>query len=203
MTIPLRHSSPVKIISNSRTFFATSSIYDKRSLLQSERSAGLFVDVLLHYRSNYLLHEFVVMPDHFHVLLTVDSQISIEKAIQLIKGGFAFRAAREFGFHPPIWQKGFSEIRVSEPGAYAKFRNYIYENPVACGLAFHASGFRFSSASGKWQMDAVPQGLKPSSCQHSSTRLKPCPDTNLLATITSPRIAGAKAQGRCAADRHG
>src|SRR5690242_18521116 len=116
MTIPLRHSSPVKIISNSRTFFATSSIYDKRSLLQSERSAGLFVDVLLHYRSNYLLHEFVVMPDHFHVLLTVDSQISIEKAMQLIKGGFAFRAAREFGFHPPIWQKGFSESGYRNQG---------------------------------------------------------------------------------------
>ena len=165
MTIPLRHSSPVKISSTSRTFFATSSIYDKRSLLQSERSADLFVDVLLHYRnkSNYLLHEFVVMPDHFHVLLTLDSQISIEKAVQLIKGGFAFRAARELGFHPPIWQKGFSETRVSEPGTYAKLRNYIYENPVARGLALHASGFRFSSASGEWQRDPVPQGLKPSS----------------------------------------
>jgi REP-associated tyrosine transposase len=165
MTIPCRHSSPVKITSNSRTFFATSSIYDKRSLLQSQRSANLFVDVLFHYRneSNYLLHEFVVMPDHFHVLLTVGSQISIEKAMQFIKGGFAFRAARELGFHTPIWQKGFSETRVSEPGAYARFKNYIYENPVARGLALHASGFRFSSACRQWQMDPVPQGLKPSS----------------------------------------
>jgi len=43
------------------------------------------------------------MPDHFHVLLTVGAEMTVEKAVQLIKGGFAFRAgansgsARQFG----------------------------------------------------------------------------------------------------------
>jgi len=45
----------------------TSSIIAKRSLLQSERSAALFIRVLYAYRAErkFRLHEFVVMPDHF------------------------------------------------------------------------------------------------------------------------------------------
>src|SRR6266566_7977562 len=36
------------------------------------------------------------MPDHFHVLIT--PTITLERALQLIKGGFSFRATKELGF---------------------------------------------------------------------------------------------------------
>ena len=47
-------------------YFITASTFHKQTILQSERMAGLWVDVLLHCRrkQKYLLHEFVVMPDH-------------------------------------------------------------------------------------------------------------------------------------------
>ncbi len=53
-------------------YFITACTFQKKNLLQSDRMAGLLVEVLLHYRAErkYLLHEFVVMPDHFHLLLT-------------------------------------------------------------------------------------------------------------------------------------
>jgi putative transposase len=53
--------------------------------------ADLFVQVLLSYREQhkYLLHEFVLMPDHFHLLIT--PTLTLERALQLIKGGFSFR----------------------------------------------------------------------------------------------------------------
>jgi putative transposase len=53
-------------------YFVTASTFQKRSLFQTERMARLFGDVLFHYRGQgrYLLHEFVLMPDHFHVLLS-------------------------------------------------------------------------------------------------------------------------------------
>jgi putative transposase len=118
MAIPLRHADPVRATAGARTFFVTSSISDKRNLLQSERSAGLFVRVLYDYRAQrkFRLHEFVVMPDHFHTLLTVECEMTIERAVQFIKGGFAFRAGRELGFRAPIWQKGFSEVRILDAG---------------------------------------------------------------------------------------
>src|SRR5436190_23805955 len=61
MAIPLRRSDPANIVAGCRTFFVTSSIAEKRNLLQSHRSAELFIDVLYQYRSQhkYLLHDFI------------------------------------------------------------------------------------------------------------------------------------------------
>src|SRR6266404_6529601 len=132
MAIPIRHASPENVAAGTRTFFITSSIAGKRNLLQSDRSAQLFVRVLYEYRAQgkFRLHEFVVMPDHFHLVLTIDAGMTVERAVQFIKGGFAFRAGREFGIRPPIWQKGFSEIRVTDCVAFGRQREYIRNNPV-------------------------------------------------------------------------
>jgi REP element-mobilizing transposase RayT len=83
-----------------RTFFVSSTTDGRRALLQSDRMAQLLVDVLAENRrkGRFLLHEFVIMPNHFHLLLTPGPDIPLEKALQFIKGGFSFRARREFQF---------------------------------------------------------------------------------------------------------
>jgi REP element-mobilizing transposase RayT len=65
MTIPYRGRT------GDGTYFITASCFQKQCLLQSETRAGLFTDVLYHYQKQgrYLLHEFVVMPNHFHLLI--------------------------------------------------------------------------------------------------------------------------------------
>jgi putative transposase len=102
-------------------YFITAAAFQKRSILQSDKMAGLLVDVLLDYRSQgkYLLHEFVVMPDHFHLLIT--PRESLERAMQLIKGGFSFRAKRELGFVHEIWQPSFYDRRVRGAEEYFAF----------------------------------------------------------------------------------
>jgi hypothetical protein len=57
-------------------FFAGCKTYMDRPFFQAQNEAELFIDVL---RTNTLagkfkLHDFVVMPDHFHVLLTIDGE---------------------------------------------------------------------------------------------------------------------------------
>jgi putative transposase len=163
MAIPIRHSSALNIAATRRTFFVSSSIAEKRNLLQSHRSAQLFIDVMYHYRAQdrFLLHSFVIMPDHFHLLMSLGSEISIERAVQLIKGGFAFRAGRELGFRPPVWQRGFSEVRISDAIAFANVCEYIAQNPVKRKLTLTAAEYVYSSASSRFELDEVPQGLKP------------------------------------------
>ena len=158
MSIPIRNANQSHVIARDRTFFVTSSTWNKTGLLQSARAASLFIDVLYHYRhqGKYLLHEFVVMPDHFHVLITVGAEMTVEKAVQLIKGGFAFRAGRELGFRAPVWQKGFSEIRMKESDAFLKVREYIHENPVKRRLATVSSDYPYSSAHPGFELDAPP-----------------------------------------------
>jgi putative transposase len=67
---------------STRTFFVSSTTAGRRALLQSDRMAQLLVDVLAENRRKrrVLLHEFVIMPNHFHLLLTPAAEIPLEKA---------------------------------------------------------------------------------------------------------------------------
>jgi putative transposase len=163
MSVPARNANPSRIVASERTFFVTSSTWNKQALLQSDRSATLLIDVLYHYRreGRFLLHEFVIMPDHFHVLITVGAEMTVEKAVQFIKGGFAFRAGRELGFRAPVWQKGFSEVRVASAEALPGIRAYIQSNPVKRFLAQAPAEYQYSSAHPGFELDALPQRLKP------------------------------------------
>ncbi len=116
-----------------------------RALLQSERNAVLLIDVLRENvkASKFRIHDFVVMPDHVHLLITVDRDLAIEKAIQLIKGGFSFRLKKEFGYAGEVWQRGFSEVRVNDRQSFLQHREYIAQNPVRAGLAGSAEKFPY------------------------------------------------------------
>jgi len=75
-----------------------------QTLLSDRTHGNLFIDNLYHYRreGRYLLHEFVLMKDHFHLLVTVDGNTSIERAVQFIKGGFSYRAKKELDFRSAV-----------------------------------------------------------------------------------------------------
>jgi putative transposase len=163
MAIPSRNSDPANIQSDQRCFFITASTFGKRALLQSERSASLLMNVLAQYQvqTKFRLHAFVVMPDHFHALLSVDSDMSIEKAVQFIKGGFSFRAGRELGMRGEIWQKGFSEVRVLSYEQFEAYKTYIHQNPLRKHLCNQPEEFVYSSANGRLSTDLPPERLKP------------------------------------------
>jgi putative transposase len=120
------------------------------------------IDTLRHYQGTaYLLHEFVVMPDHIHVLIT--PKTSLEKAVQFIKGGFSYRAKKELGSNMEVWQKGFSDHRIRDAQDYLRHVAYIRENPVRKHLCERAGEFSYSSARAGFELDPVPRGLKPAS----------------------------------------
>ena len=155
MTIPYRGTT------GDGTYFVTSSTFQKKALLQSERMASLLTKTLIEYRNQqkYELHEFVVMPDHFHLLIT--PIVTLERAIQLIKGGFSFRAGRLFRVPANIWQTSFYDRRVRDAAEYETFRQYIHWNPVKRVLASKPEEFAHGSAAQKARLDPVPQRLKP------------------------------------------
>src|SRR5271155_5524667 len=107
MSKPSRPSDPENATGRTRTFFATTSTAGGRPLFQTERMANLFIDVLRSYMrtGKFIVHDFVVMPNHVHVLITIPGDLSIEKAMQFIKGGFSFRANKELGFRGEVWQR--------------------------------------------------------------------------------------------------
>ncbi|HEV2400356.1 MAG TPA: transposase [Candidatus Sulfotelmatobacter sp.] len=146
--------------SNGQTYMITSRAWGSRTLFSREGWAKLLIETLYHYRgSAYLLHEFVVMPDHIHVILT--PKTSLEKSVQFIKGGFSYRAKKELGSNMEVWQKGFSDHRIRDASDYRIHQIYVQQNPVRKHLCERAEDYPYSSARPGFDLDPAPQGLKP------------------------------------------
>ncbi|PYX84968.1 MAG: hypothetical protein DMG68_19095 [Acidobacteria bacterium] len=143
-----------------QTYMVTTEAWGRRALFRAEPWARLLIDTLYHYRdSAYLLHEFVIMPDHIHALIT--PLTSLERAVQFIKGRFSYRAKKELGSNLEIWQKGFSDHRIRDADDYAQHVEYIRQNPVKKQLVARPEEYAFTSAHPGFTLDEVPQGLKP------------------------------------------
>jgi putative transposase len=123
----------------------------------------IFVRSLIGYRAegHYALHAFVLMPEHFHVLITPATDISLERAVQFIKGGSARRIRESRSLQFPVWQRGFTDHRIRDFDDYETHVRYIEENPVKRGIVVSPDEYAWSSAAQGVQLDDVPQRLKP------------------------------------------
>jgi len=150
-----------------RVFFVTTVTAARLPIFRRDAAANLLMDTLAHYRDEgkYLLHEFVIMPDHVHLLLTPSKEISLERAVQFIEGGFSFRLRRGH-----VWRQSFTNHRVRNADDYECYLEYIRMNPVQARLSVTPETYPYSSAAATIRTDVVPQGLKPCSNEEVSTR---------------------------------
>jgi putative transposase len=120
------------------TYAITTATYQRHALLSRTANAELLVATLFHYRDQgrYLLHGFVVMPEHLHVLLTPAQGQAIERCAQCIKGGFSHSLRAQFSGE--IWQAGFHEHRIRDEQDFRRQMGYIAANPERRGLVGHA-----------------------------------------------------------------
>jgi putative transposase len=154
---------------NQQTYFVTATTWQRGALFNNVQWANLFLATLHSYRGRgYLLHEYVLMPEHFHVLIT--PAVTLERAVQFIKGGFSFRAKKELNSAMEIWQRGFSDHRIRDLQDFDAHVGYIYRNPVGRKLVENAVEYPYGSAFPGSTKDEVPQWLKP-------PRKEPCDGT--------------------------
>ena len=85
----------------------------------------------------------------------------MEKAVQLIKGGYSFRVKKELNSSLEIWATGYTEHRVKDAADYQQHAAYIRETPVRTKLVDTCAEYRCGSASGEWEIDPTPPWLKP------------------------------------------
>src|SRR3989304_1832955 len=110
MSVPKRHSR------TPGTYFVTSRTWESRKLFVKTSPCEIFVETLVLYRNegDYLLHDFVLMPEHFHALLTLAKDTPLERAVMYIKGASARKIGEMLNSKFPIWQRGFSDHRVRD-----------------------------------------------------------------------------------------
>jgi putative transposase len=166
------------------SYFVTTRCAQGRNVFQIPEVAQMLTTAILHYRDSkaYLLHEFVVIPNHIHVLLTPGQTASLEKAVQLIKGGSFFQIGKQRGHKMEIWQQGFHDWTIRYLNDWQTKAAYIRMNPVRAQLAEKPEDWPFSSATGKFTLDAPPErypqlasAAKAATASASTSGLKPRP----------------------------
>jgi putative transposase len=127
-----------------RTYLVTAITAQRRSLFRVTATAELLQQTLFDYRSNgkFLLHAFVIIPDHFRALITPAPDVSLEKALQFIKGGFSFRLKSKFD----VRMRSFNESQIMGEEKFRNCLRYIEENPVRRGLAMTPEAYPYGSA---------------------------------------------------------
>ncbi len=95
------------------------------------------------------------MPDHLHVLITPAPDVSLEKAVQFIKGGFSFRLKSKHD----VWERSFNESQILTEEKFMNCVRSIEENPVRRGLVATPQGYPFGSAA-SGPLDPMPLHLR-------------------------------------------
>lgn len=151
-------SRPVHRIKAAGAYFVTTSTWQKMSILAKNEAADILIVTIQEYRrhGSYFLHDFVIMPDHLHMILTPRSDLSLEKAVQLIKGASSREIGKRRTARHPIWQSGFHEHWIRSVEDYEIHRAYLWNNPVEVRLSNSPAEFRYSSANGRFELDLYP-----------------------------------------------
>jgi putative transposase len=96
---------------------------------------------------------------HRRLLLTPSADTTLERAMQLIKGGYSHAVGLEIS-RREIWQKGFTDHRIGDAQDFAGHRLYIHRNPVMGKLVANPAEYRYCSAFPGFRLDAWPQRAK-------------------------------------------
>ncbi|HEY1731596.1 MAG TPA: transposase [Terriglobales bacterium] len=138
--------------------FITSSCYRRQPLIGSVSRRDLFLTVLEQVRRRYewVVIGYVVMPEHFHLLVSEPHQRPLSTAMQALKLGFARRVlaerkrlcgpgrARERS-PQHIWEARYYDFNVCNAQKRVEKLRYIHRNPVKRGLVAAPELWRWSS----------------------------------------------------------
>lgn len=125
-------------------YFVTAKTWQRRPLFAKPAPAKILLQQILSCRERgfYKLHAFVVMPEHFHALLTPEQETTLEKVMQMIKGGSAYEIRKQLAYKFPVWQPGYHDRWIRGTEEYGTRKRYI-----------EPSEYVLCSANGRFELD--------------------------------------------------
>ncbi|MFQ5663041.1 MAG: transposase [Terriglobia bacterium] len=139
-------------------YYVTAKTWQRRPVFAKAVPAKILLEQILDCRQRgfYKLHAFVIMPEHFHALLTPSGDTTLEKSMQMIKGGAAYKIRKQLDYKLPIWQPAYHDRWIRDAEEYRTRKRYIELNPVIARLVERARDYALSSANGKFVLDPSP-----------------------------------------------
>jgi REP element-mobilizing transposase RayT len=161
-SLPPHRTFPTDALNSGKAFAAMDRLLDEACVgafyLRQPAIADMLVEAI-HYNANtlghYVLHAFVVMPNHVHLLATPG--VGLPNLTRSLKGITAKRANKMLSLTGnPFWQEESYDHLVRNERELENIRRYIERNPVRAGLVREAREYRWSSAG--WATGGVACG---------------------------------------------
>ncbi|MCA1906024.1 MAG: transposase [Desulfarculus sp.] len=139
--------------------FVTFSCFKRRRLLNQDQCKRIVLGVLASEMAKRQVTclGFVVMPDHVHALLKLNSGGHLPLFMKQWKQRSSVGIKRLFSnglrayadaitLSDPIWQAGYYAFAIHDPDKAKEKLTYLHHNPVRAGIAHSPAAWRYSSA---------------------------------------------------------
>ena len=155
-------------------------------LLARPEIADIVVRALRHHaESRYTLHEYALMPNHVHLLLTPLGEHTLSDILQGMKFSAAHTVNALLGRAGPLWQHESFDRVVSDDDEMQALAAYIRRNPVKARLCLEEENYPWSSA---WNGNAQ---VAPSPASRSQAGFDAAPSFMRGADVLAGEGAGA------------
>ena len=117
-------------------------------MVRNPVAAKIVQDNLLHHHGSlFVLHDWIVMPNHVHVLLTPHAGASLERITHACKSYTSHEIERRLGGEGRLWEPDYFDRLIRNERHFEGVSHYIRRNPVKAGLVQDATLWVYGSAS--------------------------------------------------------
>jgi putative transposase len=149
-------------------FFITSSVVGFVKLFNLKSLCDIMIDGLIYYQSreDFTILAYVIMPEHFHLVIKVSKGLTVSKCIGNFKRitsrkitselegtrnkGFLSSLRKSAMLEPTkdsrVWEYRFDSFVITNENTLRQKIDYIHNNPVKAGLVSEPTQWRYSSA---------------------------------------------------------
>lgn len=131
--------------------------------LRLEQVAIIVREAFKHYDGvKYILIAWVIMPNHFHILLRPFEGVALEKIMHSIKSYSAQKANKLLGRSGKFWQEEYYDRYIRDARHFSATVKYIEMNPVKAKLCKSPEDWIFGSASERGLTGSAGVPARPS-----------------------------------------
>jgi len=130
------------------TYHVTSRTNSKIHAFSGKAGQKIILLVIKDAKEKYgfRLHNFCIMPNHFHLLITPGNETNLSRIIQWIKTNTAKIWNFTNNSNDHLWGERFFSRPIRDIEDYLIVNNYIEQNPVKAGLVCNPCDWKASGA---------------------------------------------------------
>jgi len=143
----MKRHQPLHLYFDDTVYFLTSHTYRNKRILGTDLSKTLLLNKIRFGidEFGYTLYAWVILDNHYHILLKTLSGDDLPKVISRIHAGLSYELNNIENMRGrKIWQNYWDRCIRSKSDFY-KYFNYIHHNPIKHGIVSETAGYKYSS----------------------------------------------------------